>query len=58
MKSAMPRSVMPSILFALTVESDHMFAPRWLNIQLLSLRFTESYNEVVHFKQIVVLTGY
>ena len=56
MKAAMPRSVMPPMLFALVVESDHMFASRWLNTQLFNLGFVESYNEVVRFKQGMVMT--
>ena len=58
MKAAIHRSVMPPMLFALAVESDHMFASRWLNTQLFNLGFTESYNEVVRFKQGVVMTDY
>ena len=42
----MPRSVMRLIFFALIVESDHMFASRWLDTQLFNLGFAESYNEV------------
>ena len=34
MKVAMPRSIMPPMLFALAVKSDHMFASRWPNTQL------------------------
>ena len=45
-KAEMPRSVMRLILFALIVESDHMFASRWLDTQLFNLGFAESYNEV------------
>ena len=56
MKAAMPRSVMPPMLFALAVESDHMFASRWLNTQLFNLGFAESYTNVVRFKQGVVMT--
>ena len=33
-----------------------MFASRWLNTQLFNLGFAESYNEVVLFKQGVVMT--
>ena len=33
-----------------------MFASRWFNTQLFNLGFAESYNEVVRFKQGVVMT--
>ena len=56
MKAAMPRSVMPPMLFALAVESDHMFASRWLNTQLFNLGFAETYTNVVRFKQGMVMT--
>ena len=56
MKTAVPRSLMPAMLFALAVESDHMFSSRWLNTQLFNLGFAESYNEVVRFKQGLVMT--
>ena len=56
MKAEMPGSVMPPMLFALAVESDHMFGSRWLNIQLFTLGFAGSYNEVVCFKQGVVIS--
>lgn len=55
-KAAMPRSVMPPMLFALAVDTDHMLASRWLNTQLFNLRFVESCNDVVCFKQGVVIT--
>ena len=55
-KGASPRSLKPSMLFALAVELDHMFGSRWLNTELLRLRFSESYNEVIRFKQTVVMT--
>ena len=44
-KGALPRSLKPSMLFALAVELDHMFGLRWLNTELLKLRFSESYSE-------------
>ena len=47
MKAAKSRSAMPPMLFALAVESVHMFASRWLNTQLFNLGFAESHNEVV-----------
>ena len=55
-KGALPRSLKPSMLFALAVELDHMFGLRWLNTELLKLRFSESYSEVIRFKQTVVMT--
>ena len=55
-KAAMPRSVMPPMLFALAVDTDHMLASRRLNTQLFNLRFVESCNDVVCFKQRVVIT--
>ena len=55
MKAALPRSVMPPMLFALAIEMDHMFASRWLNDQLFKLGFSESYHEVNRFKQGVVM---
>lgn len=42
------------MLFA--IESNHMFASRWLNTQLFNLGFAQSYNEVNRFKQGVVMT--
>ena len=56
MKVAMSRFVMPLMLFALAVKSNHMFPSRWLNTQLFSHGFAESYNEVVCFKQGLVMT--
>ena len=56
MKGGLPRSSTPPILFALTVELNHMFGSRWLNTQLFKLGFSESYSEVICFKQTVVMT--
>ena len=55
-KGALPRSFTPPILFTLAVELDQMFGSRWLNIQLFKLGFSESYSEVIRFKQTVVMT--
>ena len=55
-KAAMPRSVLPPMLFWLAVELDHIFGSRWLLTQLNKLGFTESYSEVNRFKQRVVVS--
>ena len=47
---------MPPMLFAPAVESDYLSASRWLNTQLFSLGFAVSFNEIVRFKQVVVMT--
>ena len=54
-KGALPRSFTPPILFAPAVELDHIFGSRWLNTQLFKLGFSESYSEVIRFKQTVVM---
>ena len=54
MKAGIPRSLMFPMLFALAVEYD-MFASRSLNTQLFNFQFTESCNEIVRFKQGVVI---
>ena len=43
MKATMLGSAMPPMLFAPAVESNHMFASRWLNIQLFNLGFAKSF---------------
>ena len=57
MKVTMLRSVMPHMLFAIAVKPNHMSALGWLNTQLFSLGFAESYNEVIRFKQGLLITG-
>ena len=54
-KSPLPRSFTQPKLFALAVELDHMFGSRWLNTQLFKLGFSESYSEVIRFKQTVAM---
>ena len=44
------------MIFALAAELDHMFGSRWLNKQLFKIGFSESYSEVICFKQKVVRT--
>ena len=56
MKAAMPRSLIPLMLFSLPIQPNHMFASRWLNSQFFNLGCTELYNDVVRFKQGVVIT--
>ena len=46
MKSAMPRSAIPLMLFSLPIEPNHTFATRWLNSQLFNLGCTELYNDM------------
>ena len=55
-KAALPRSVLPPIMFALAVELDLVFGSKWLIDQTNKLGFSESYHEVTRFKQGVVLS--
>ena len=55
-KAALPRSVIPPILFALAVELDLVFGSKWLIDQTNKLGFSESYYEVTRFKQGVVIS--
>ena len=55
MKACLPGSVMPPMLFAFAVETDRMFALRWLNDQLIKLGLSESYQELNHFKQRAIM---
>ena len=50
-KAAMPRSVLPPILFALSVQLHHMFGSRWQLSLLDKLGFSLSYGEVTRFKK-------
>ena len=56
MKAALPRSVIPPLLFALAIEMDHVYSSRWLIDQLNKFGFCESYYEVTRFKQGVVIS--
>ena len=55
-KAAMPRSVLPPILFALSVQLDHVFGSKWQLSLLEKLGFSLSYCEVNRFKQTVVMS--
>ena len=54
-KSVSFRLLMPPILFTLAVELDHVSGSRWLINQLHKLGFCESYDQVLKFKQAVVI---
>ena len=53
--AARPRSALPPILFGLSVEIDHLFGSKWLLTQLNRLGFCLSVEEVLRFKQSVVV---
>ena len=55
-KAAMPTSVLPPILFALSVQLDHVFGSKWQLSLLEKLGFSLSYREVNRFKQTVVMS--
>ena len=55
-KAARPNSCIPPLMFALSIELDHMFGTKWLLNQLSRLGFCLSYNEVTRYKQSVVNT--
>ena len=55
LKSPLPRLFTQPIFLALAVELDHMFGSRWLNTQLFKRGFSESYSEVICFKQTVAM---
>ena len=50
-RTARPRSVIPPLLFRLSVELDHIFWSKWLINQLSRLGYSISYDEVTRFKQ-------
>ena len=52
-KCVSPRLLMPPILFTLTTDLDQVFGSRWLITN--SISFCESYDEVLKFKQAVVI---
>ena len=53
-KAARPRTAIPTLLFGMGIEADHVFGSRWLIDELFKLGFTISYSEVNRFKQSVV----
>ena len=53
-KAAKPRSFLPTVLFGLGVEMDHMFGSQWLIDELFRLGFSVSYNKVNCFRQAIV----
>ena len=55
-KAARPNSCIPPLMFALSIELDHMFGSKWLLSQLSRLGLCLSYNEVTRYKQSVVNT--
>jgi len=50
-----PRSTIPPIQFGTAVELDHMFGSKWLLTELSRLGFTASPDEVLLYKQAVVV---
>ena len=52
-KAAMPRSVLPPLLFGHAVDLDYLFGSKWLVTQDNRLGLSESYSEVNRFKQTV-----
>ena len=49
-------SVLPPLLFGLSVELDNLLGSRWLTDELFKLGFGISYNEVSNFKQACVIS--
>ena len=49
-----PRSCIPSILFGLGVEADHVVGSKWLVNELRRLGFSVSTDEVTWYKQSVM----
>ena len=47
---------LPPLLFALSVEVDHLFGSRWLSDELYKLGIGVSYSEVTKFKQACVVS--
>ena len=52
--AARPRSIMPTLLFGLGIELEHMYGSRWLLDELHRLGFCITYGETVRFKQSVL----
>ena len=50
-----PRSCIAPILFGLAVDVDHVFGSRWLIDQLNRLGFSSSMDEVIRYKQSVMM---
>ena len=50
------RSVISPLLYALGVSMDHVFGSEWLVRTLAQLGFSSSYDEVMRFKQSVVMS--
>ena len=50
-----PRSDLSPILFAVSVEMDHMFGSKWQLIELSRLRFSVSPDEVTRYEQSTVV---
>ena len=53
-KASRPRTALPSRLFGLGIECDHVFGSKWLVNELFKLGFSISYSEVNRFKKSVV----
>ena len=51
--AAHPRSMIPTLLFGLGIEREHMYGSRWLVNRIYRLGFCITYEEVVRFKQSV-----
>jgi len=54
MHAIRPRSMLPPVLFGLTVELDHVFRSRWLLDHLAKLAFCMGSKEATRYKQSVV----
>ena len=52
--AARPRSTIPSLLFGIGVELEHVFGSRWLVDELYRLGFSISHEKVIRFKQSVL----
>ena len=55
MQAARSRSVLCPILLGLGVEMDHTFGFKFLVSELAKLGFSVSYDEVIRYKQSIVL---
>ena len=53
-KASRPRTALPSLLFGLGIECDHVFKFKWLVKELFKLGVSISYSEVNRFKKSVV----
>jgi hypothetical protein len=56
MQACRPNSIITPLLFGLAVEMDHAFGSKFLVTELARLGFSLSYDEVIRFKQSVVMS--